>query len=70
MIEKDKTYTYDELKYIIAKASALVLSGVEKDIKGAGIEDIGFAMQMNLTYLMSFGQLNKVLFKDDKEKEN
>lgn len=70
MIEKDKTYTYDEIKDIIAKASATVIGGIEKDIKGVGIEDMGFAMQMNLTYLISFAKLNEVLFKNNKEKEN
>lgn len=71
MIEKDKTYTYKELKEIIAKASAKVVDN-EDNCKVGFIKIINYAELMRV--LFTDEELNKEILKEEEilkeDKEN
>ncbi|MBR3209180.1 MAG: hypothetical protein IKN65_00205 [Clostridia bacterium] len=70
MIEKDKTYTYEELKEILPKASAEVVVKLTNEMKSAGCDDVGFVSMMSLNNTLTLAELAKILFhKVEEEKE-
>lgn len=69
MIEKDKTYTYEELKEILPKASADVVVKLTKEMESSGC-DAGFVAMMSLNNTVTLAELGNILFnKVKKEKE-
>lgn len=69
MIEKDKTYTYEELKEILPKASAEVVVKLTNEMESAGC-DAGFISMMSLNNTLTLAELAKRLFhKVEEEKE-
>lgn len=69
MIEKDKTYTYEELKEILTKASAEAVMQLTKEMENSGC-DTGFVAMMSLNNTVTLAELIKILFhKVEKEKE-
>lgn len=69
MIEKDKTYTYDELKEIFKNAERDALEKVEAATREASDGDTMFIMTQSLSAIMNYGILFNKLFSDE-EKEN
>lgn len=68
MIEKDKTYTYEELKEILPKASAEVVIKLTKEMESAGC-DAGFISIMSLNNTLALAELSKILFRKVEEKK-
>ena len=62
MIEKEKTYNYDELKELVVKATANAIHDLSKQLDAAGINDTSFNMQTSMIYLMAYTDLNRILF--------
>ena len=67
MIDKEKTYTYDEIKDIFVKATANAIHDLSKELDDAGINDTSFNMQTSMIYLMAYTDLNRNLFGNKKE---
>jgi hypothetical protein len=67
MIEKEKAYTYDEIKDVIVKATANAIHDLSKQLDAAGINDTSFNMQTSMIYLMAYTDLNRILFSKKEE---
>lgn len=69
MIEKDKTYSYDEIKKIFNEAEKLALEKVESSTKEASNGNATFIATQTLLAILNYGILFNKLF-SNKEKEN
>lgn len=69
MIEKDKKYTYDELKEIFRNAERDALEKVEDAAREASDGDTMFIITQSLSAMVNYGFLFNKLFSDE-EKEN
>ena len=70
MLEKDKTYTYEEIKTIIGNAIAKTMVDLENNKKEAlkdKQEDNSFNIGYMLHNMMVLSALNCILFKENKE---
>lgn len=72
MIEKDKAYTYDELKDIVIKATADAVTKLSKSFDDDKVNDTAFTTLTSMIYLMAYADLNRILFYKNvkEEKEN
>ena len=74
MLEKNKTYTYDELKKIFIEAQREVIAKETSDLKKAeekngGEHDPMMAFVIGMQSMSACANLFHILFKDEKEEE-
>lgn len=70
--EKDKTYTFDEIKEIYKNASAVALERFMKDIDNADVKDPMFTLMLSMTAMELMSSMHAIMFcervnKEDKE---